>query len=92
MSISPRRKSNSDKRSVPYSDYSRFCAPLLRLSAHPADNWTIGDSFKHTLVLGGTGSGKASAETAASAFMRAVYGGTVMCAKPDAKAAKKRSR
>lgn len=60
-------------------------SPLLNLSANPRDAWTIGDSFEHALILGGTGSGKTSASGAAlaCAFLRAGYGGLVLCAKPD---------
>ncbi|MBV8979146.1 MAG: type IV secretion system DNA-binding domain-containing protein [Alphaproteobacteria bacterium] len=62
-----------------------LAAPLLRLSPNPRDHWTIGDSFEHTLILGGTGSGKTSASGAslATAFLKAGYGGLVLCAKPD---------
>jgi hypothetical protein len=59
--------------------------PLLRLSGNAADNWTIGDSFEHTLVVGGTGSGKTSGSGSAlaSTFLNAGYGGLVLCAKPE---------
>lgn len=59
--------------------------PLLHLSDDPKDDWTIGDSFEHTLILGGTGSGKSSASGAvlAQAMLRAGYGGLVLCAKPE---------
>lgn len=58
--------------------------PLLHLSAHPADNWTVADSFEHALICGATGSGKSSASAAslAHAFLRAQYGGIILCAKP----------
>jgi len=60
-------------------------APLLRLSPDPRDNWTIGDSFEHVAIFGGTGSGKTSTSGAAlaTAFLKAGYGGLVLCAKPD---------
>jgi len=68
---------------------TRYCsaldAPLLALSNDRKDTWTVGDSFEHTIVFGGTGSGKTSASGAALAlaFLRAGYGGLVLCAKPE---------
>lgn len=65
--------------------YTALNAPLLSLSSNQNDAWTLGDSFEHTLVFGGTGSGKTSATGAAlaTAFIRAGFGGLVLCAKPD---------
>lgn len=59
--------------------------PLLRLSANPADNWTVADSFEHLLCCGATGSGKTSGSGSAvgEAFLAARYGGLVVCAKQD---------
>lgn len=59
--------------------------PLLRLGPSAQDCWTIGDSLEHTLVFGGTGSGKTSATGAAlaKAFLIAGYGGLVLAAKLD---------
>ncbi len=60
-------------------------APLLDLSGNGADYWTVRDSFEHTLIFGGTGSGKTSGSGSAIAYalLRAGYGGLVLCAKPD---------
>jgi hypothetical protein len=60
-------------------------APLLRLSEHREDIWTIKDSFSGTLVTGETGSGKSSGSGAAlaRAFLRHGYGGMVCCCKAD---------
>lgn len=57
--------------------------PLLRLS--PTDVWTIGDAVQGTHIFGGTGSGKttSSAATLGKAFLRAGFGGIVLCAKPN---------
>jgi hypothetical protein len=80
------------KRKDPHAPKQSLCTgrwqlnePLLRLSPAPQDNWTIGDSLEHTLVFGGTGSGKTSATGAvlAKTFLIAGYGGLVLCAKPD---------
>jgi hypothetical protein len=56
--------------------------PLMRLTPRPEDAWTIRDSFTGTLVLGKTGSGKTSGPggAIARAFLRAGYGGMVLCA------------
>jgi len=76
------RKNPNAVRHGPAWDLS---TPLLTLSPSRQDSWTINDSFEHVLVLGGTGSGKTSGSGSAlaSAFLRAGYGGLVMCAKPD---------
>lgn len=57
--------------------------PLLKLS--PSDQWTIGNAFQGTFICGGTGSGKSSGSgrTLAHAFLKAGFGGLVLCAKPD---------
>ena len=62
----------------------RLTAPLLKLSNNPADNWTVGDSYEHSLILGSTGGGKSStsAKILAHAMLLAGYGGIVLCAKP----------
>lgn len=57
--------------------------PLLYLS--PADPLTIRSLCEGVQVFGGTGSGKTSGSGAAlaRAFLRAGFGGLVMCAKPE---------
>src|SRR2546423_836882 len=59
--------------------------PLLHFGKTP---WTIGHACEGTLVLGATGSGKTSGsgKYLAHAFLRAGFGGLVLCAKPDEKA------
>src|ERR1700749_1516449 len=71
--------------SVPVPGRFLLDQPLLRLSHNAVDNWTIGDSLEHTLIVGGTGSGKTSGSGAAlaSAFLRSGFGGLVLCAKPE---------
>jgi hypothetical protein len=58
--------------------------PLLRFSAHPADAWTLRQACEGTVIFGATGSGKTtgSGQAIAKAFLRAGYGGLVLCAKP----------
>jgi hypothetical protein len=58
-------------------------APLLKLSNR--DTWTLEDAFMGSFTFGGTGSGKSSGSgrTLAHAFLRAGFGGLVLCAKPD---------
>ncbi len=62
---------------------SHLDAPLVRLSQR--DNWTIRDAVAGTHIFGGNGSGKTtgSGQTLAKAFLRAGFGGLVLCAKPD---------
>lgn len=58
-------------------------APLLRLSA--GDHFTLGDACRGVQIFGGTGSGKSSGSGAAlaTAYLKAGFGGLVLCAKPD---------
>lgn len=51
--------------------------PLLWLTSQ--DAWTINHAFMGTAIFGGTGSGR----TLAHAFLRAGFGGLVLCAKPN---------
>lgn len=57
--------------------------PLLHLTDH--DQWTIGDAFMGTSILGSTGSGKTtgSMEAILRAFMQAGFGGTLLTTKPS---------
>ena len=47
--------------------------------------WTLGDSFEHAMVLGGTGSGKTSAvmRTLLGRYLRYGYGGLICTVKGD---------
>jgi hypothetical protein len=58
-------------------------ASLLALSKQ--DLWTLGDAYMGTFICGGTGSGKSSGSgrTIAHSFLRAGFGGLVLCNKPD---------
>lgn len=62
---------------------SHLDAPLIRLSRK--DDWTIRDAVAGTHVFGGNGAGKStgSGQTIAKSFLRAGFGGLVLCAKPD---------
>jgi hypothetical protein len=59
--------------------------PLLSFSKKKGDVWTIGDAVKSTFILGGIGSGKTSGSgrTIAHAYLKAGFGGLVLCAKPE---------
>jgi hypothetical protein len=65
------------------SYYAGLETPLLALSS--VDRWNIQDAFEHTLIFGGTGSGKTSGSgrALAHAFLQAGFGGLVLCAKPE---------
>lgn len=67
--------------SLPY--ISDLNAPLLQLS--PRDAWRLRDACEGTVIFGGTGSGKSSGSgrAIARAFLRAGFGGLVLCAKQD---------
>lgn len=56
---------------------------LLRLNKH--DRFRLRDALEGVVIMGGTGSGKSSGsgEALAMAYLRAGWGGMVMCAKPD---------
>ncbi|MBI1262764.1 MAG: TraM recognition domain-containing protein [Rhizobiales bacterium] len=65
-------------------DYvSELDTPLLQLSA--ADRFTLRDACQGVHVFGGIGSGKTSGSgrALAAAYLRAGFGGLVLCAKPD---------
>jgi NAD(P)-dependent dehydrogenase (short-subunit alcohol dehydrogenase family) len=49
-----------------------------------ADGWTLDDAYMGAFIFGGTGSGKSSGSgrALAHAFLRAGFGGLVLCAKP----------
>ena len=59
--------------------------PLLHISEHPADVWTLRDAYEGVQVFGGIGAGKTSGsgQAVAQSFLRAGMGGIVLCAKPD---------
>jgi TraM recognition site of TraD and TraG len=49
------------------------------------DHFRVRDAFEGVVIMGGTGSGKSSGsgEALAMSYLRAGWGGMVMCAKPD---------
>jgi len=76
-----------ERRPAPRGAYvAELSAPLLRLSR--ADNWTLGEACAGTHIFGSNGSGKTtgSGQSLAKAFLRAGFGGLVLCAKPDERA------
>jgi hypothetical protein len=75
----PRREYPADRRTFQYDRSERL------ISFTPHDHWTIEDAFSGLHVLGGNGSGKSSGSgsTIAKAFLRAGFGGLVLCAKND---------
>jgi len=76
-----------DRRLAPRGAYvSDLSAPLLRFSQ--ADDWTLRDACAGTHIFGSNGSGKTtgSGQSLAKAFLRAGFGGLVLCAKPDERA------
>lgn len=75
----PRRAVRADRHTY----LSDLDAPLIRLSRR--DDWTLRDAVAGTHIFGGNGSGKTtgSGQTLAKAFLRAGFGGLVLCAKPD---------
>lgn len=67
-----------------FADFIRdLDAPLLRLSA--TDQFTLRDACQGVHIFGGIGSGKTSGsgKALAAAYLRAGFGGLVLCAKPD---------
>ena len=65
---------------------SRLSIELLRFNKY--NSWTIEHACAGTHVFGGNGSGKSSGsgQTIAKSFLRAGFGGLVLCAKPDERA------
>lgn len=59
--------------------------PLCRLSASPKDTITLADAKTGVLITGQTGKGKTSGpgRLLAKAYLRAGFGGLVLCAKTD---------
>jgi len=75
--------SASEQQQVPFPDSYNLDTQLLHLS--PLDTWTIRDACEGVQIFGAIGSGKTSGSGAAlaKAFLRAGFGGLVMCAKPE---------
>jgi hypothetical protein len=72
---------------APRSAYlSDMSSPLLMLSRR--DAWTLRDACAGTHIFGSNASGKTtgSGQSIAKAFLRAGFGGLVLCAKPDERA------
>lgn len=75
-------KPSSPQRAAAAPD-AGMTMPLLRLGKD--DPWTIRDACEGTAIFGATGSGKTSGsgQALAKAFLRAGFGGLVLCAKSD---------
>lgn len=69
--------------SAPAAYYAHPNTPLLCLQ--PQDDFRLRDAFEGVQIFGGTGSGKSSGsgKALALAYLRAGFGGLVLCAKPD---------
>src|SRR5580704_10228984 len=59
--------------------------PLVGFSKREADVWTLGDAFQGVLIMGENGSGKTSGsgELLAHKYLKAGFGGLVLCFKTD---------
>ncbi len=59
--------------------------PLVGFSKREADVWTLGDAFQGVLIMGENGSGKTSGsgELLARKYLKAGFGGLVLCFKTD---------
>jgi hypothetical protein len=59
--------------------------PLVRFSEHTADTWTLADACQGVAILGENGSGKTSASGRhlARQYLKAGFGGLVLCFKTD---------
>src|ERR1700740_1898036 len=57
--------------------------PLVGFSKREADVWTLGDAFQGVLIMGENGSGKTSGsgELLARKYLKAGFGGLVLCFK-----------
>ena len=77
-----RKRIEADRRSF----HAKLDTPMLRQS--PTDTLTIRDLVSGVHITGGNGSGKTSASGAhlARAFLKAGFGGLVLCAKHDEQA------
>lgn len=76
------RKTIEGSRIAPDSEWD-LSQRIMQLS--PRDDWSIGDACMGTFVTGSTGSGKTTGPGAelAMSFLRAGFGGLVLCIKPD---------
>src|SRR6478736_622685 len=59
--------------------------PLVGFSRRETDVWTLGDAFQGVLIMGENGSGKTSGsgELLARKYLKAGFGGLVLCFKTD---------
>lgn len=73
------------KNLIGRSDSSDFNHPILSFPGYDKVPWRLEDAVKGTQIFGATGSGKSSGsgKDIAKAFLKAGYGGLVLCAKPD---------
>lgn len=81
--------SGTFKRRSPLNTVAGWALDVVVLSWSPRDKFTVNDAVQGTLILGATGSGKSSGSgrTIALSFLRAGFGGLVLTAKADERAA-----
>ena len=82
MPLWSKKDSTTEKRDMPVYHPDR---PLYLLGDQGQDWFTIRDACQGIQVLGGTGSGKTSGTgfAFARAYLKAQFGGLVLCAKPE---------
>lgn len=69
------------------NDPTDLSYPLLYFTDDQRDAWTLSDAVRATQIYGGIGSGKTSGSgrMIATSFLKAGYGGLVLCGKTDEK-------
>lgn len=75
---------------IPIEDRNILDLPLLKFTAERKENWwTVRDAVRGTQIFGGIGSGKSSGSgrAIAKSFLKNGFGGVILCAKPDERAA-----
>lgn len=75
---------SDQKQSMPPLQGRKLTDVLFRFSDEPSETWTLGDSFKNTLIVGATGVSKStgSGTYIANALLKNGFSGLVLCAKP----------
>src|SRR6202048_2395964 len=83
LSLLSRKKSQTAWSQSP--DAWPLDLPLVGFSKREADVWTLGDAFQGVLIMGENGSGKTSGsgELLARKYLKAGFGGLVLCFKTD---------
>ena len=67
------------------ADYWPLNLPLIRFSEKRPDTWTLADACQGVLIMGELGSGKTSGsgQLLARQYLKAGFGGLVLCHKHD---------